>query len=70
MGTGLEKIYRHLEAWGYPQQGIDWLRRHRLPVIVILAALSWITFVAVLVGLYQLSFRISDLAASAFAVLG
>jgi len=41
-----------------------------LPVIVILAALSWITFVAVLIGLYQLSFRISDMAASAFVVLG
>ena len=38
----LERVYRILLAVGYPDAGIDWLRRHRLATIVLLAGLSWI----------------------------
>lgn len=43
----MERIYQLLLTAGYPVRGIDWLRQHRLPVIVALATGSW----AVLIGL-------------------
>ncbi len=46
MLTRLDDIYRLLETWGYPRQGIDWLRRHRAWVIVGLALLAWGVLIA------------------------
>ena len=43
----VERIYQLLLTAGYPERGIDWLRQHRLPVIVALAIGSW----AVVIGL-------------------
>ncbi|WIJ23925.1 hypothetical protein [Devosia sp. RR2S18] len=43
----LERLYEVLRRWGYPEQGLDWLRRHRLPIIVAMALLSWALFVGV-----------------------
>jgi hypothetical protein len=48
----MDRLYRLLEAAGYPSDAIDWLRRHRLAVILVMAVASWIP-VAVLV--YALS---------------
>ncbi len=42
----MERLYDWLLAAGYPKQGIDWLRRHRLSIIIVLAALSWVPVVA------------------------
>jgi hypothetical protein len=63
----VERIYRRLEAWGYPLPAIDWLRRHRLPVIVILAAISWVIVVAVLFGLYRFTSEFFEIVATALA---
>ena len=49
----VEKLYRQLEMWGYPRPAIDWLRVHRLPVIVFLGACSWVITIALLLGLYR-----------------
>lgn len=38
----MERIYGWLLAAGYPQAGIDWLRRLRLPIIMILALVAWV----------------------------
>jgi hypothetical protein len=69
MSTGLERFYRRLEAWGYPQTGTDWLRRHRLGVIVALAILSWILAIVLLMGLYRVFVQAYDVASGAFAAL-
>lgn len=37
----MDLVYRMLAAAGYPQEGIDWLKRHRLAVIVVLALAAW-----------------------------
>lgn len=42
----MERIYQMLLAVGYPQEGIDWVRKHRLPVIIGMAIASWALFVA------------------------
>ena len=56
--AGLEFIYRRLEAWGYPRAGVDWLRRRRLLVIVVLAALCWVVCIAlVMAALAVISFK-------------
>jgi len=51
----MERLYDWLISAGYPREGVDWLRRHRLAVIVMLAALAW---VPVLVALW-LFFRLA-----------
>lgn len=38
----MERIYKILLDAGYPKSGIDWLRRHRLATILILALLAWV----------------------------
>lgn len=37
----MERIYDWLAAIGYPERNLDWLRRRRLPIIIVLAAASW-----------------------------
>jgi hypothetical protein len=37
----MERIYRLLQAYGYPADGINWLRKRRFRVIVFLAAGAW-----------------------------
>ena len=34
-----------LQAVGYPEGGVNRLRRRRLPIIIILAVLSWALFI-------------------------
>jgi hypothetical protein len=46
----MERLYQMLEAFGYPAEGIDWLRRHRLVVVLGLAAAAW----ALVIGLVWL----------------
>lgn len=47
----MERIYRLLQAYGYPPEGIDWLRQRRFRVIVVLAAGAW----ALVIGLIWLA---------------
>lgn len=44
----MERIYRLLQAYGYPADGIDWLRQRRLRVIVFLAAAAWALVIALI----------------------
>lgn len=37
----MERLYQMLQAFGYPTEGIDWLRQRRLLVIVGLAVAAW-----------------------------
>jgi len=48
----VETIFRRLEAWGYPVAAIDWLRKRRLLVIVVLAVLSWLFGIALFLGVF------------------
>ena len=48
----METIFRRLEAWGYPVAVIDWLRKRRLLVIVVLAVLSWLFGIALFLGVF------------------
>lgn len=41
----MERVFNWLLAAGYPKNGVDWLRRLRLPVLIVLVALSWLLFV-------------------------
>lgn len=50
----MERVFAWLLAAGYPQQGIDWLRRRRLAVLIVLALLSWV----LLIGLAWLLFNV------------
>jgi hypothetical protein len=43
----LERIYQLLLTAGYPVRGVDWLRRHRLGTIIVLAIASWALFIAI-----------------------
>ena len=52
-----------MEAWGYPREGADWLRRRRLLAILVLAALSWCAVVG-------LGFLIYFVAGEIFDVVG
>jgi hypothetical protein len=42
----MDRVYNVLLSLGYPRAGIDWLRRHRLLTILVLAALSWLPVIA------------------------
>tara|TARA_R110002020_G_scaffold475790_1_gene712328 strand:+ start:4997 stop:5203 length:207 start_codon:yes stop_codon:yes gene_type:complete len=54
----VEVIFRRLEAWGYPAAGLAWLRRRRLLVIIILAILSWICFLALFLAAYAVGTQV------------
>ena len=41
----MERVFTWLLAVGYPKNGVDWLRRLRLPVLIVLVVLSWLLFV-------------------------
>lgn len=41
----MDRLYELLAAAGYPQKAIDWLRRHRLSAILMLAVVAWMPFV-------------------------
>ncbi|WP_332687214.1 hypothetical protein [Devosia sp.] len=58
MRAGLDQLYERLLTFGYPRAGIDWLKRHRLPVILVLAFVCWALLLALIWGgvwLYQTS---------------
>ncbi len=40
----LDRLYELLAVAGYPPKAIDWLRRHRLSAILILAFIAWVPF--------------------------
>ncbi|MCS6759481.1 MAG: hypothetical protein MO852_11270 [Candidatus Devosia euplotis] len=40
----MEQVYGWLAVMGYSPQGLDWVRRHRLATILLLAALAWLPF--------------------------
>ena len=40
----MERVYQLLLAVGYPSRGVDWLRQHRLAVIVVMALAAWALF--------------------------
>jgi hypothetical protein len=42
----VERVYQILLAVGYPPEGIDWVRKHRLPVIIAMAIGAWALFIA------------------------
>ena len=41
----LERAYQLLLDAGYPRQGVDWLRQHRLAIIVLLTLGAWGLFI-------------------------
>jgi len=41
----MDRIFDMLLAAGYPRVGVDWLRRRRLLVIIVLAGVSWALFI-------------------------
>ena len=41
LGGQMERVYRLASSLGFPKSGVEWLRRHRLLLIIILAAASW-----------------------------
>lgn len=41
----MERVYLMLQAFRYPSEGIDWLRRRRLLVILVLAVAAWALFI-------------------------
>lgn len=43
----MERALSWLLALGYPRSGVDWLRRHRLSVIIVLALLAWLLFLGI-----------------------
>jgi hypothetical protein len=42
----VDRIYQLLLDAGYPRQGVDWLRQHRLITIVVMALAAWGLFIA------------------------
>lgn len=58
MRAGLNLLYERLLTFGYPKAGIDWLKRHRLSVILFLAFACWVLLLGVIgagVWFYQTS---------------
>lgn len=41
----MDRIYQFLLTAGYPAEGVDWLRQHRLLVIVGMAVAAWALFI-------------------------
>jgi len=50
MRAALGQIYERLVTFGYPKVGIDRVKQHRLPIIIVLAAAGWILLLAMIVG--------------------
>jgi hypothetical protein len=48
MRAGLDLLYERLLTFGYPRAGIEWLKRHRLSVILVLAFASWLLLLALI----------------------
>jgi len=49
----MDRIYELLLSVGYPRAGIDWLKRHRLLTIAVLAALAWLPVIVAIWLLLQ-----------------
>lgn len=43
----MDRFYQLLLDAGYPREGVDWLKRHRLITIVILALAAWGLFIGI-----------------------
>jgi hypothetical protein len=41
----MERVFVWLLAAGYPEKGVDWLRRRRTLILIVLALLSWALFI-------------------------
>jgi hypothetical protein len=48
----MEGVFQLLLRLGYPREGVEYLRRFRLPIIVFLAILAWLG--AILIGIVAL----------------
>ncbi len=42
----MERIYEILLEWGYPSRAVDWLRRYRLPIVLLMGLLSWVLLIS------------------------
>lgn len=61
MGVGMERIFKRLERWGIPLESLDWLRRRRLLVIVVIALVGWIAALAVGFAAYFVAGEVGEL---------
>lgn len=43
----MERVYGALLSLGYPAAGVNWLRRYRLHVIVLLAVVAWLPIIGI-----------------------
>lgn len=41
----MERVYDALLSLGYPAAGVNWLRRYRLHIIVLLAIVAWLPII-------------------------
>jgi hypothetical protein len=48
MRARLDLLYERLLTYGYPRAGIDWLKRHRVTVILFLAFACWVALLALI----------------------
>lgn len=60
----MERVFLLMEAWGYPRQGTDWLRKRRLFVIAALAILCWLVFLLAGWTVYAVVGQLAELAGS------
>lgn len=44
----MDQILGWLLAAGYPKSGVDWIRKRRMPIIVLLGILSWCLLLALI----------------------
>jgi len=42
----MERVYGTLLSLGYPAAGVNWLRRYRLHIVLLLAILAWLPVIA------------------------
>ena len=61
MGVGMERIFKRLERWGLPLESLEWLRRRRLLVIVVIALVGWIAALAVGLAAYFVASDLGEL---------
>jgi hypothetical protein len=53
MRVGLGQLFQSVMSRGYPRAGIDWIKRHRLPLILIAAVACWALLLAfILAGVW------------------
>lgn len=43
--SGVERVYQMLLTAGYPTEGVNWLRRHRLAALIVMAVAAWALFI-------------------------